>query len=199
MRQLTFIVVLLTCTGLGWAMRNGFSGSSEAARSVPSVERENRAAGVQTPSVLDRPASQRQGPSEGAALSLVSGTREAESGEMVLARIAAECGNHLLEKARKTIDNGQLLHQAAQHYRASLAHDNGSSPLFAEVRGRLAEIEKLQKAAVTEAKPAPAEAKPRPPLVKEAVKVPAPAAAPAPGTGEPLMVGPDGVVIRRAG
>jgi hypothetical protein len=208
MKQLTFAVVLLACTGVGLAMRLAISGNSSAAPGRPSQDQLDRAAGLVEPSPIDRPASRRQGPSEGAALSLASGTKDAPASDLVFARIAAECGTHLLERARRAVDNTQLLHQATLHFQASLGHESGNDPLFAEVRAKLAEIEKLRRRPRDEIR-APAAPAPKPastPTVpsKPSAATPVPprpmpvAVPPKAENNSSLMVGPDGVPFRRA-
>ncbi|MFO0881220.1 MAG: hypothetical protein U0840_28185 [Gemmataceae bacterium] len=208
MKQLTFAVVLLACTGVGLAMRHAISGDSSAAPGRPTQDQLDRAAGLIEPSPIDRPESRRQGPSEGAALSLASGTKEAPASDLVFARIAAECGTHLLDRARRAVDNTQLLHQATLHFQASLGHESGNDPLFAEVRAKLAEIEKLRRRPrdETREKPTPAP-KPAPaPAIQSASQKPSELKPPPTPVAVPpkaqnnsaIMVGPDGVPIRQA-
>lgn len=195
MKQLSIIVVFLAATGIGVAFRNGMSGTSEAARAPISQGRVEKAAGVTGVAVTDRPASKTQGPTEGAALSGVtsaSGAARNANDDLAIARIAADCGNRLFEKARRASNDATVLQQAAQHYRACLAHETstpGQDTFFREVRTRLEEIEKLL-------------TQPRKPAAEQAAIVPEekPAVVSTPEvqpTSEPKMVGPDGVPIVR--
>lgn len=183
MKQLTFLVVFLSTTGLSIGFHHALTGSADAARSER-LTRETRTT-ESRPNTAERSAF--------AFASSNSISRDNNS-EMVLARIAAECGNHLLSKARCQPDNAQTLDQAFQHYRACLAHETkltANDPLFREVKKKLQEIEDLRKSAVVEETQAPSEplARPAPPTVSVQQTPP---------KTEALMVGPDGVIIRRS-
>jgi hypothetical protein len=144
---------------------------------------------------------------------------DADGGELLVARLAFESGNYLLNKARHADAAAarRLLAQAEQHYRACLAHE-GTTPdaaLFADARRNLEAAQKLLGAGAPD-KPAP-EKKPEPaPRVARSAPAPAApapkpsrtevAAAPKPapksevrpdGAAEGLMVGPDGVIYHR--
>ena len=192
MRPLSYAIVLVAATGVGVAFRHGLSGTSEASRSLRTAGR------LDGPAAVDRPAGKREGPGEGAPLataSPASGAAPGAGGDLVFARIAAECGHHLLEKSRREPDNPRLLRQAAGHLRACLSHETPASsgePLFVNARRAVEEIERLlkrheQPQAREKAPAAPAPAKPEaaPPAAKEE------------SAGEPIMVGPDGVSFRR--
>ncbi len=147
---------------------------------------------------------------------------DADGGELMVARLAFESGNYLLNKARHAEPAAarRLLAQAEQHYRACLAHE-GSTPdaagLFADARRNLEAAQKLLNAG-TPKKPAPEKkpaAAPRAAQSAPAPAVPAPkssrtevAVAPKPApksevrhdsaaAAEGLMVGPDGVIYHR--
>jgi hypothetical protein len=198
-QRIAFVVVLLGLTGVNLVFRNLY-GSVDAARG-PDREA-SRAHGLDQPAAIDQ--HERRETLEDIAPALArcaaSLGKDAEPGDLLLARIAAECGNHLFEKAVRSPENTRLANQAALHYRACLAHEptaRDAGNLFRDVRARLEQLDRLQarrdrpaaepKAAV---KPPQSESKP---VVQEK---PAPEQ-PAAEKDEPLMVGPDGVTYRR--
>src|SRR5579859_2229601 len=73
---------------------------------------------------------------------------DADGGEVMVARLAFESGNYLLNKARHADGAAarRLLTQAEQHYRACLAHE-GTTPdpagLFGDARRNLEAARKL--------------------------------------------------------
>src|SRR4051794_28516851 len=144
MKQLSLVVVLIAATGISVAFRNGLSGTSEAARQPIAATHIDHAAGVDPRAVTEQLAGARQEAPN--LLRYVAGINEAKVNDILLARIAAECGNHLLEQARRHPSNPQLLKQAAQHYRACLAHEETASDagsLFKDARAHLDEVEAM--------------------------------------------------------
>ena len=198
---LSLAVVLFLATSISIGFRQGMSGTSKASRQEPSAKRLDRAAGLDRPGVGDR----RPGPVEGASLALVPAGSADETSDKEFARVAAVTGDRLLDRARQSPDNPHLLRQAAAHDRAALAHEptvSDAGELFAAVSQKLTrldrEIARLGKPGVT--KPAskttlsPAIVKAPAPMRKP--ETAAPIVAPTP---EAIMVGPDGVEIRRVG
>jgi hypothetical protein len=215
MKHLSMGVVLITFTIAGFAFRGNLARPTEA-----SLDREgpaNRARAV-VPASTERPRDD-----DSSVVSPVSnkltataeksadrqqrgdvlGRELARDGELALARIAAECGDYLLVKARNQPDGLQLLAQASAHYRACLSHESSAvnaGALFDSVRTRLGEVERRQRAASTPKAPAtavqqPVDEKPHvgPPLQKKAPTTPTFR------NDEAKMVGPDGVQFRRVG
>ena len=181
-------IVLVAATGISVGFRQGMSGTSQASRGVPAGEKLDR---------LDLV--------EGASLSLVpaGSVSDDEKSDLAFARVAAGTGDRLLDRARQSPDNPHLLRQAAAHYRAALAHEptaRDAGDLFAAVRVKVAgldrEIARLDRPGITKPKatPPPSIVKTPAPIVKP-ITLPTPAVAPS----ELIMVGPDGVEIRRAG
>jgi hypothetical protein len=132
-----------------------------------------------------------------------------DGGELMVARLAYESGNYLLNKARQAEPAAarRLLKQADQHYRACLAHENrapDAGSLFADARRNLETARKLLEAAAKDrAPPAPAPSKKADAAPRVARAVPKSAEAVAPRrasapAAEGLMVGPDGVIYHRA-
>jgi hypothetical protein len=137
-----------------------------------------------------------------------------DGGELMVARLAYESGNYLLNKARHADPAAarRLLTQAEQHYRACLAHENttsGAGSLFADARRNRDAARKLlapppekkAEAAPRVARSTPPPAAPKPART-EVVAAPKPAEKTATrrasaGSAEGLMVGPDGIIYRR--
>jgi hypothetical protein len=130
----------------------------------------------------------------------------ADGGELMVARLAYESGNYLLNKARHADKAAarRLLTQAEQHYRACLAHEHttpDAGGLFADARRNLDAARKLLGAApekkadagprVARSTPPPAAPAPKPAVKTEPRRAEA-------GAAGGLMVGPDGVIYRRA-
>jgi len=181
---LSLAVVLVAATGLSVGFRPAMSGISEASIREPSAERLDRAAGLDRPGII-----------EGAALVPVDTGSADDRADTEFARVAALAGDRLLDRARQSPDNPHLLRQAVAHYRAALAHEptaREAGDLFAAVRNKLAEIARLDRPGV--AKPTPKTALP-PAIVKAP---PIPETAPVVRTPRSIMVGPDGVEIRRS-
>ncbi len=184
MKPLGVLVALLAVTATAVALRGFFSHPVQAARAPEPAERLLRA------TVLDR----RPVAAPPRGLLPASGMDKSDAGmDLRLARQASQAGDYLLDRARKTTDNRHLLEQAAQHYRACLAHEptaRGAGSLFTEVRARLAQVERLQSSPAAPT----AERLPAPLGEEEPGPVPAVKAPPEEGA----MVGPDGVIYRRS-
>jgi hypothetical protein len=196
MKHLCVAVALVAASGAALAFR-GALWYAAAAR----APEEARAGGEA------RPTRERQPAPEAASLAVVpaGGEKDAAGTDALLARLAAECGDHLLERARQQPDNPHLLNQAAQHYRACLDHEPTcrDAALFAGVRGKLEQVERLQARLAAKARPAPA-LRPAPPAPAEEkpAAVPegdSPPPAPVKVSAAGRMVGPDGVTFRRVG
>jgi hypothetical protein len=212
MKHMTLIVVLIGVTAVNLAFRHGLSNPVAASRSPDRADKRDRLSGIDGPA---RTADKQQGSMDGAALNVsrcaADLSKDAAPGDVVLARIAAECGNHLFEKARHSPDNPHLLPQAAQHYRACLAHEPTSpdaGSLFRDARARLDQIERLlARRDTTEAKRTASPIKPtravRPaeqaaPQSKPVDELkPLPEENPTAEKNEEKMVGPDGVIYTR--
>src|SRR5262249_48687520 len=97
MKQLSLVVVLIAATGIAAAFGNGISGTPEAARQPIAASQVDRAAGVDRRAASEHLADARQETPN--LLRYVAGINEAKVNDVLLARIAAECGNHLLEQA----------------------------------------------------------------------------------------------------
>jgi hypothetical protein len=196
MKKLPVLVVLAAVTAAVVVFRGSFWRPVEAARQP---EQADRALGIGRPALDRKPAP------EGASLAVVLAgageTKDSSGTSRLFASLAAECGNALLEKARKEPDNPHLLAQAAAHYRACLAHEpttRSSAALFAEVRKKLEQVERLQARRRATPRPAPS------PLVEETISAPTVEETQRPQTaaakkdsGETGQVGPDGVPFRR--
>ncbi len=194
MKQLGIVVVVAALGGALFAFRGAFWQPAGAAGGRESAARLDRASGT------DRPAPR-------AALAGVvpaggEGLDGSASGAL-LARLAAECGNHLFARLDKEPDNPHLLNQAAAHYRACLAHEptTRDDALFAAVRKKLQQVERLQARLRADQAPAPksapakrVETRPAPPPSPPEEAAPAPAKK---AGEESRMVGPDGVSYRR--
>ena len=190
-KYLCLAVVFVITTGLSVGFRHGVSGTSKASRQERSGER----LGLSDP--LQRPI-------EGASLAMVpvaTGSTD-EKTDREFARGAAATGDRLMDRARQSPDNPHLLRQAAAHYRAALTHEptvRDAGDLFSTVRVKLTrldrEIDLIDR---------PGLAKPTPQTTVEAPVVkpmtPAPVVIPpVAAKAEGIMVGPDGVEIRRVG
>ena len=195
-KYLSLAVVLVVATGISLGFRHAVSGTSEASRREPSYDRFDRASRLK---LADR----MQGPVEGASLAVMpAGTGSGdEKFDLVCAGGAAATGDRLVNRARQSPDNPHLLRQAAAHYRAALAYEptvRDADGLFASVRSKLIgldrEIVRLDRPGVV--KPT------LPPAVVETLvskpETPAPVVLPPVAVRpEAIMVGPDGVEIRR--
>ena len=192
-KYLSLAVVLIVATGISLGLRHAMSGTSEASRREPSGDRLDRLR------LTDR----MQSPVEGASLVVMpAGTDSAdEKSDREFAGVAAATGDRLLDRARQSPDNPHLLRQAAAHYRAALTHEptvRDAADLFADVRVKLIkldrEIARLDQPGV--ARPTVSPTIVKAPLVKR--ETPAPVVAPPVAVRpEAIMVGPDGVEIRR--
>ena len=201
MKYLTLAVVLGAATGISIGFRYGISGTAEASRQEPSSDRLDRAAELV----------RLEGTLEGASLPMMPvGTGLAdEKSDREFARMAADTGDRLLNRARQSPYNPHLLRQAAAHYRAALTHEptvRDAGDLFVMVRVKLIrldlEIARLDRPGVakptTRASVPPAIVKTPSAVVKP--KLPAPfVSLPVIAKPEATMFGPDGVEIRRVG
>ena len=187
-------VVFVITTGLSVGFRHGVSGTSKASRQERSGERLARLG----------PADRTQGPIEGASLTMVpAGTGSTdEKTDREFARGAASTGDRLMDRAKQSPDNPHLLRQAAAHYRAALTHEptvRDAGDLFSTVRVKLTrldrEINLLNRPGVT--KPA-LQTIVKAPVVKPITPAPV-VIPPVAAKAEGIMVGPDGVEIRRVG
>jgi hypothetical protein len=135
----------------------------------------------------------------------------AEIDHLLAARVALGCGNCLLGKARECEGPTAqtLLDLAVGQYRACLSYELAgpeATKILAEARRNLDATQRLLTRACANApaagrqaakEPAPATEKLPPPL--PAAQPPEPMPKASPTAGEPLMVGPDGVIYRRVG
>ena len=187
-KLIALLMVLVAITVFSVSFRDGL-GKSRASRREPARER---------PDAI-----------EGASLSLVPVglVSDDEKSDLAFARAAASTGDRLLDRARQSPGNPHLFRQAAAHYRAALAHEptaRDGGELFAAVREKLVGLDREVARCDR-----PGVAKPTTTLPHAIVKGPMPTAKPAkpaPITAPPvvlppelIMVGPDGVEIRRAG
>lgn len=179
MKQLLFLVVLVALTGVSIVARHALSGDASAARTLQPAP---------TTAEVLRPAPAR--PIVAAAVEIPE-----EPSELQLAHRAAEAGTRLLQQDPT---DPRKLRSAQAHFRACLAYESlapQGTALFAEVRLKLQQTEKLlAQAAQPRTLHAPRELIEQPPTPPPPVVV---AARPAPAP-EPIMVGPDGIVFRRA-
>ncbi len=190
-KYLCLAVVFVITTGLSVGFRHGVSGTSKASRQERSGERP----GLSDP--LQRPI-------EGASLAMVlvgTGSTD-EKTDREFARGAAATGDRLMDRAKQSPDNPHLLRQAAAHYRAALTHEptvRDAGELFSTVRVKLTRLDR-EIALLNR----PGVAKPTPRTIFETPVVkPIPSAPvvipPVAAKAEGIMVGPDGVEIRRVG
>jgi hypothetical protein len=198
-KRLAFLAILVAVTGMGVAFRN-LSGSADASR--PDVR---RAAG---PAEDRPPAREEDGPALSHCAAGLGG--DADAGDLLLARLAAECGNHLFGRAVRSPGNPHLIQQAAQHYRACLAHEPttpDAGGLYRDARARLQQLDRLlarqTRPPAAPRRPAPApgpdEKRPAKGRADEPAAVKPPAPVPPVTDKEDLpMVGPDGVTYRRS-
>jgi hypothetical protein len=144
---------------------------------------------------------------------------DTDGGELMVARLAFESGNYLLNKARHAEPAAarRLLTQAEQHYRACLAHEGSTleaAGLFADARRNLEAARKLlaperpapekkpepapRVARIAPAPAAPAPQSPRPEVVAQPKPTPKTEVShDSAAAAEGLMVGPDGVIYHR--
>jgi hypothetical protein len=186
-KTLSLAVVLVAATGLSIGFRPAMSGTSEASIREPSGERLDRSG------LADK--------IEGAALVPVDTGSANDRADREFARVAAAAGDRLLDRARQSPDNPHLLRQAAAHYRAALAHEptaRDAGDLFAAVREKVAALDRaiarLDRPGV--AKPTTKTA--LSPAIVKAPPTPEPPPTPVVKTPRLMMVGPDGVEIRRS-
>jgi hypothetical protein len=215
MKYLTLLATLLAATALGLAFRNGMYGPATA--SAGNNQPSDFALGL-SPARPVEPAERPRDVAAKAPADLLGCAVEQRPGssDLLLARIANECGSFLLQKASPA--DPRLLKQAAAHFRACLSHETsagGAAPVFADARRKLEQAERLlaqanrparveRPAPAPVARPAPTAAAPAaekktaavppPPAPRKEPTPPAPRATARP---EAVMVGPDGVIYRR--
>jgi hypothetical protein len=194
MRYLTLLSTVVAATAMGLAFRNGMYAPATASSANSRASDFALGLSATRPDVPRPPAPRPVAKKEQADLLSCALEQKAGDGtDLLLARIANESGTFLLSKAA---GDARRLRQAAAHFRACLAHEPtaGAGTLFADARRNLEQAERLLAAAN---RPAPAPVAPAAPERKAAAvsPPPAPAAAVRP---EPVMVGPDGVIYRRA-
>jgi hypothetical protein len=207
-KHLTVLLVLIAVTGVNLVFRSSLFNPAAASRSQHRTSKPDRVSAIDQPAAPAPAAAKQEDPTAvtpGVSHCAIDLNREtAREGDAALARIAAECGNHLFEKARLAPDNPHLLNQAAQHYRACLSHEPtcpAAAALFREVRDRLDQVERLKTQREGERGSA---VKPKAPVEKPAVpskpaEVAPPAVEkPAGEKDDATMVGPDGVIYRRS-
>lgn len=191
MKPFLFVLVFLLTTGVSTALHNVVSGRSRVPHPVVPDDGIDRLLGQEMP--FDLPAQQP------APVVPLAAAVETDLDEPGCARLAARCGDRMLDLGKRDAKATAAVRQALLHYRASLAHEATlprATELFTAVRARLAEAEALlQQREKAAAAPAPAARAVQPPVVSP--EAPTMVSRPRPPAVE-VMVGPDGVPIRRA-
>jgi hypothetical protein len=191
-RYLLLAGTFAAATGIGFGFRHVLSGAATASRDAE-ARPEPRARSTARHTDLDAPADEEV--ARGLRFAAAGSPADGDGAELLVARMAYDCGNFLLGRARQAPGSAHTLRQAAQHFRACLSHEGSvrdAGSLFADARRNLEVAERLLAegnrlpARVAEQLPAPT------PKVEAG---PAPEAGPpAPGSRVPKMVGPDGVI-----
>src|SRR5262245_53818077 len=115
MKYLPLALVLALVTGVNILFSTGLYRPADAA---PSPESEHAGPHGARP---DRPAPPDRTPGAMTNTLLAAGTSEPvtpDAGDLLLARIAADCGDFAYHKAKRADNNATFLKQAAAHYRA---------------------------------------------------------------------------------
>lgn len=191
MKPLIFVLVFLLTTGVSTALHNVVAGRSRVPHPVVPDDGIDRLLEQELP--FDLPTSLP------APVIPLAAAVETDLDELGCARLAARCGDRMLDLGKRDATATAAVRQALLHYRASLAHEATlprATELFTAVRARLAEAEALVQ---QRDKPAAASA-PAARAVQSPVALPkasTPVSRPRPPAVEG-MVGPDGVPIRRA-
>lgn len=191
MKPFIFVLVFVLTTGVSMALHSVVSGRSRVPHPVVPDDGIDRLLEPELP--FDRPTHLPD------PVMPLAAAVENDLDELGCARLAARCGDRMLDLGKRDAKATAALSQALLHYRACLAHEATlprATDLFTAARARLAEAEALlQQREQLAAAPTPTAPVVQAPVMP--LKPPAAASRPLPPAVE-VMVGPDGVPIRRA-